>query len=325
MPVPPLRQDENFQACFHRRWNQLNDPHVRALAWLLDSPDLLIPTAARWHGKIASLGPEAADQATNWLGALDSHPAELHAYLAMQPFTRLGRYAEKLLAYYFTHRGTLVANGLQVRQGKSDTVGEFDFLLRENDQLVHWEFATKFYLLESSGAGHEADYFIGPGLADTLGTKMHKILDRQLALAQHPAARDLLPQPVASAQALLKGWLFYHDNDPMSAHAIDVSENHCRGFWRTMAEMNRTAAECYAILPRLSWLAPAKLNIDQVLDRTTLHDLLEAHFLHDSMPELVALLSIQGGYAVEVDRGFVVPNDWRQRAGARIRTLGGGN
>ena len=28
---------------FHRKWGHLARPHVRALAWLLDSPDLLDP------------------------------------------------------------------------------------------------------------------------------------------------------------------------------------------------------------------------------------------------------------------------------------------
>jgi hypothetical protein len=30
-----------FQQQFHARWHCLRDPHVRALAWLLDAPDLL--------------------------------------------------------------------------------------------------------------------------------------------------------------------------------------------------------------------------------------------------------------------------------------------
>ncbi len=307
-----------FQSQFHLRWNHLNDPHVRALAWLLDAPDLLDPLAPQWSGKIAQLPGNAGSDAAAWLAALDRAPGVLHAYLDVQPFTRLGRYAEKLMAFYFQHQGMLFAHGVQVCVEKGDTVGEFDFLLRRGEHLVHWEFATKFYLLESSGAGLEADYFVGPNLADTLGAKMHKILDRQLSLAQHPAAQRHLPLPVSSEQALVKGWLFYHDDEPVAARSIGVAENHCRGFWCTPTELDDDAAAHYAILNRLSWLPPAKIREGQVMDRAALRNILAAHFAHDTMPVMVALLARQGDYLLESRRGFIVPDDWRRRAEQRI-------
>ena len=310
---------ESFQAQFHRRWGHLCDPHVRALAWLLDAPDLLDPAASQWRGQIATLKPEIGRQAQEWLAALDRSPAELHAYLDVQAFTRLGRYAEKLMAYYFRHLCILVGHGVQVRTDKHDTVGEFDFLLRKGNELVHWEFATKFYLLESSGAGQEADYFVGPNLADTLCAKMGKILDRQLSLAQHPAAQSHLPQPIASAQALVKGWLFYHQNDPAPAESLGISEPHCRGFWCTLAELDALTGSAFAILPRLQWLAPAKLGPDRLLNGQSLQATLRSYFEHDSMPVMVAVMVPHGDHALETDRGFIVPNDWRIRAGQRMR------
>lgn len=316
--LPP---DENFQARFHRRWQHLRDPDVRALAWLLDAPGLLDPAAPQWQGRIASLGPDAADNAAAWLAQLDRDPSHLRSWLAVQPFTRLGRYAEKLLAYYFAHQGTLVANGVQVRAGKNETIGEFDFLLREGEALVHWEFAIKLYLLEAGGAGAEADYFIGPNLADTLGQKMRKIFGRQLSLAEHPAAQEHLPQPIARAQALVKGWLFYHDDETLSPHPADVASGHCRGFWCTVSELERIDAERYMILPRLRWLAPARAQPDETIDRATLFEMLRAHFRQDSMPVLVALLRMEGEVAIERERGFIVPDDWSSRAGERVRRM----
>ena len=120
----------DYQTRFHKRWSTLHDPHVRALAWLLDAPDLLAPADPRWQYKIASLPKDAAHHAKPWLHALDAAPAELHGFLAIHPLTRLGRYAEKLMAWYFRHQGTLFAHGLQVQAGKNDTIGEFDFLLK---------------------------------------------------------------------------------------------------------------------------------------------------------------------------------------------------
>jgi hypothetical protein len=321
--IPSPEPLESFQTRFHRRWNQLNDPHVRALAWLLDAPDLLDPEAPRWQGRIASLAGSAGTDMEQWLLGLDHAPAALHAFLGVQAFTRLGRYAEKLMAFYFQHQGILVAHGVQVRAGKNDTVGEFDFLLRDGAALVHWEFATKFYLLQLTGAAaaadHQDDYFVGPNLADTLGAKMNKILNRQLALAQHPAAQIHLPQPVAAAQALVKGWLFYHNDDPPAARSLGVSKGHCRGFWCTQTELDARMAESYVDLPRLSWLAPAKVHPGSAVSKHALQDKLSAHFEHDTMPVMVALLERQGDYALETSRGFIVPDDWRSRAGEKMQ------
>ena len=162
----------SFQLAFHERWHQLKNPHVRSMAWLLDAPNLLSGEAVQWQGKIAHLGDSAAFDVHEWLMDLEQQPNDLHAALEITRFTRLGRYAEKLLAIYFTHIERLHAHGLQVRADKNDTVGEFDFLLRDQEGLMHWEFATKFYLLCSSNAAYaqiqQADYFIGPNLALSL-------------------------------------------------------------------------------------------------------------------------------------------------------------
>lgn len=306
------------QAQFHQRWNRLNDPHVRTLAWLLDAPDLLDPQAEEWRGRIATLGPVAPDT-YEWLAALDRTPQQLHAYLGLHPFTRLGRYAEKLLAYYLEHQKLLFAHGVQVRAGKNETIGEFDFLLHHGDALVHWEFATKLYLLESSGHGRQADYFVGPNLADTLGAKVRKIMDRQLTLSQHPAAQVHLPQPIAAAQALVKGWLFYHGRTPLPEHPQGISQAHCRGFWCSLGEVEQLTAAHYAVLPRLSWLAPAKTAAGNVMDKASLQQTLSSCFADNAAPVLVALLEPHGEHLLETDRGFIVPDDWRSRAEMRIR------
>jgi len=90
MPALPDRPQNTCQAHFHRRWNHLNDPHVRTLAWLLDAPDLLDAEAVPWRGRVATLGPVEPDIEA-WLAALERTPAALHAYLGVQPFMRLAR------------------------------------------------------------------------------------------------------------------------------------------------------------------------------------------------------------------------------------------
>ncbi len=311
----------DFQTCFHQRWQALTDPHVRALAWLIDAPDLLDSGAAQWQGKIASLPASAATDASAWLMAQDASPAALHAYLDVQKFTRLGRYAEKLLAWYFTQQGILAGHGVQVRAGKEETIGEFDYLLRDGHALVHWEFATKFYLLHSSQLAHvphaDADYFVGPNLADTLGKKIRKILDRQLMLGQHPAAQQYLPQALSNAQALIKGWLFYHRDDGLPAASLGITPAHCRGWWCSLHELDLHAGQINVILPRLSWLAPARMHTDLAYTKADLQTRLALQFATDSMPVMIAVMIERDGWLWEANRGFVVPNDWREQAQSR--------
>jgi len=305
-----------FQAHFHHRWNVLRDRHVRALAWLLEAPDLLDPAAPRWRGMLARLPDDPG--LAGWLTALDRAPQPLRDWLDPDPRLRLGRYAEQLLGFYFQQHGRLAARNLQVRDGNL-TIGEFDFLLRDGAALLHWELATKFYLLET-GNPHGADYFVGPGLADMLGRKMDRMLERQLALGSHPAARACLPQPLAAARALVKGWLFYPPGVAVPA-AAGLHPEHCRGFWRPLAQLDELPGEGYALLPRLDWLAPARLAAAEALDRAALRAALHAHFAASDRPLLVAVLDVSDGEALETARGFIVPDDWRERARKRIAAL----
>ncbi|MYM33182.1 DUF1853 family protein [Duganella sp. FT94W] len=296
------------QTLFEGRWPHLNHPHVRALAWLLDAPDLLDPQAPHWQGRIASLG--AVTRATaDWLAALERDPAPLLAALGDKHYSRLGLYAEKLMAFHFAEHGQLYAHGLQVRADRTDTIGEFDFLLHEADHLVHIEFATKFYLLDN------ADGFnglIGPNLADTLGVKMRKIFDKQLSLSQHPAAQALVSLPIVRAQALVKGWLFYPDGaQPMPG----ISPRHCHGFWMTQTQARSLPDQQYAIMPRLQWLAPLKLA-DDANASMPLAELLAELPAHTA-PVMIAALRRQGAWLVEERRGFIVPDGWRAQAAQR--------
>ncbi|WP_211474025.1 DUF1853 family protein [Collimonas humicola] len=304
------------QEQFHRRWNHLRDPHVRALAWLLDAPDLLDPHAAQWQGRIATYVD--ADLAT-WLNELDQQPQklqDLHGYIGSLPSTRLGLYAEKLLAFYFERRQLLVAHSVQVRASKNDTVGEFDFLLRLNGGLVHWEFASKLYLLETSGASLQADDFIGRDMADSLGSKMQKLLQHQLALSRHPAAQAHLSEAVVSAQVLMKGWLFYQDQ----RHPADVpgvSPNACRGYWCAWPDLQLDETAGYYLLPRQRWLAPAKVASEDVRSAAQMQLALSGYFSGDASPVLLVTLRPEGEFGLETDRGFVVPSDWAARAAVR--------
>ena len=270
----------------------------------------------RWQNKVATLVP--ADNVSSWLHDLNQYPAALHTYLRLGPFERLGRYAEKLLAFYFQHEGCLEAHGIQVHGDTGQTIGEFDFLLRQDLGLVHWEFATKLYLMQARDGNAAGASFIGPNLVDTLQIKMHKILNRQLALGQHPAAAAYLPARLIKAEALIKGWMFYRDDDAASIDA-GLNEQHCRGFWCTHAEASQLTEANYVFLPRLSWLAPVQLPVGMTFEKGDFIDKLREHFLLDTAPVLVAQCQSHGEQAQETMRGFIVPDDWQHRAGQRAQ------
>ena len=310
---------DNHQASFERRWGHLRRARVRALAWLLDAPDLLDLHDPHWEGRIATLGPMTPERAA-WLAALDADPSRLDQALGDKLVTRLGLYAEKLMAFYFAEQGRLVAHGLQVRAARNDTVGEFDFLLDDGAEGVeHIEFATKFYLLQGGVHGDLAasfDTFVGPNLADSLGRKMRKVFDRQLQLGSHPAAQDILPRPVTAARALVKGWLFYPAGEYFEMPGITA--NHCRGFWCSLDELAALDADRFLVLPRLQWLPPFRASsATWMLDKAQLIAELEDHFTVSDAPLLVALVDEEPGRIVEYERCFIVPNDWRTRAATR--------
>lgn len=308
---------ENFQLLFHEQWHKLNDPHVRSLAWILTSPSILAKDSPLWKQQIASLDLPDSGVLHSWLADLDLHPTELHEALALHKHRRLGHYAENLLAFYLKHRGILYAHGLQVHQSGFSTVGEFDFLLRMPEGLLHWEIATKFYLFEEGDdQSHQADLFdyLGPNLADTLGAKMDKIFRQQLALSYHAAAQELLPERVVAAKALVKGWLFYPQSATSHVVVDGIADVHCRGYWWTLSDIGQLSISYFLILERLQWLAPAQTAVSDVMGKGMLQDTLHQHFLRDSSPVMLAVMQKNGDVMQEICRGMVVPDDWLLRA-----------
>jgi hypothetical protein len=55
-----------------------------------------------------------------------------------------------------------------------------------------------------------------------------------------------------------------------------------------------------------------------MLDRAQLLAELSDHFAVSDAPVLVAVVREQPGSIVETERGFIVPDNWRERAGARL-------
>ncbi len=304
---------QTYQSRFHQEFFQLRDKHVRALTWLLLSPEMLDEGASLWNRQITHLRFADRSNLKRWLFELDEHPTPLHEVLHLHDALRLGHYAENLLAHYFQHEGLLFGKGIQVFDRANHTIGEFDYLLFGGSGLIHLELATKFYLFHRPGyTQHQVSLYdyLGPNLNDTLGSKMQKILQKQLGLSQHEAAQRRIPQGICAAKALVKGWLFYRstERDVSSIHGI--STDHCMGFWWTLSEFQKLAVPFGMILERLDWLAPAQAGVDDVMDKDMTMDCLTRHFQVEDRPVMVAIMKRNGDLMQEFCRGFVVSEKW---------------
>lgn len=304
-----------------QRLKDLRHRAVRDLAWTLLSPPLIQFDVPGVHGGTASGCVLDFEAFQDDLVRLDREPAALHDFLNREPAERLGKYFENLIAFWLesSPRYELLARNLQVRDAKQ-TYGELDLIVRdlESGRVAHWEVAIKFYLQ----LGPEADLFswVGPNRRDSLGRKAGHLLEHQASRAQHPVARQQLEQvgiAVDDAVVFTKGWLFYARPDcqlPESdcggqgqAAGINVERapQHLRAWWCHSDEFQKLVerSECdWRQLIKPNWLS------DQ-------SSLLESFELDDPL-QLVSTTKHGPTYVVgmrgenEVERGFVVPNDW---------------
>lgn len=291
---------------------------VRDLAWALYSPPLIteLPDsgASLWT-------PEAKAAERNWLAALDADPARLTDFLGHASQGRLGRYFEALLAFYWQERPgqELLAHDLPVRRGKR-TLGAFDFLCRADEQLWHLEAAVKFYLGLPDGEPSQSTpwaQWLGPGARDRLDLKLTHLRDHQLRLGDCPEGRAALAARGGEGahwqpRLRLAGYLFYPAHAPM-APPQQSHPAQGRGVWwyrRDFLRRTRPEGARWRVLERSEWLAPARLEAPEApltgaQLRAQLDD--QADF---ERPVMICRLALGGGVWREVERGFVVPDQW---------------
>lgn len=302
----------------------LRDPAVRDLAWLLFSPDLL--SASRAGAPLARPVAEGQerDSALAWLAALDRDPAALHAQVHQPSLTRLGFYAEALLEYFLTHgpNARLIAANIPLRTAGL-TLGEVDFLLQNvRGERLHWELAVKFYLHIGEGGGAAAlARYVGPNLQDRFDLKHARLLNHQLGLSARDEFASLGFQGPWRAELFVKGRLFYRDDGLGLAPnpPPELAGNHLRGWWKTASEWRDAKADqLFASLPRLGWMAERTLSAqegDALVGQT---QALSERVATLSSPIMVARYerydSSTGDIWREHSRGFIVPDEWPERA-----------
>ncbi|WP_315359741.1 DUF1853 family protein [Neisseria bacilliformis] len=256
-------------------WWRLADPHVRALAALLTAP-------APWHsGCEMPVRTLLGAHGFRFLLALDGHPAPLDDHLAAEaPHAgRLGRYAESLLAFWLARapHSRLLARNARVSDGRN-TGGEIDFAAEIDGTPYHIELACKYY----GAADGAPDALAGLNPRDCFQNKAAK-LQTQLALPHSTAGRAALaatgvPENLRSV-SILRGMTFAAADtawqpplNPLGWHGLYFDE------WPS--ENPFSDGLRYAPIPRLSYLAPARLLEAQTQDwahiRTQPHGLFAA-------------------------------------------------
>jgi hypothetical protein len=297
---------------------QLQRPAVRDLAWVLLSQPLLIE--ADWpqrHPLTASGWARVPGQLADWLLRLDQDVSALDAWLARASNRRLGLYYEKLwqFALHAAPGVELLAANVAIRQG-GQTLGEMDLLIRDADGDHHIELACKFYLGPHHGSSLDPANWLGPGGQDRLGLKLEHLCQHQLPLSSSPPARAALTTlqiQAVQAELWLGGYLFYPwpsgCEPPQGAHA-----GHLCGHWLQRAQWPSFAAQAtparWQVLPRSSWLAPARADENSSLSLAQLTLYLQRS-AEEPAPLLLAQLEQRAnGQWHEVQRLFVVKDDW---------------
>lgn len=293
----------------------LRTPAVRDLSWALLSPPLLGETTkVQRHPLQASRWAAQPQRLADWFMQQDRDAGALLAWLAEKPARRLGLYYERLwqFALHAAPDVEVVAANLPIRHN-GNTLGELDLLLRDDEGEHHLELAVKFYLGTN---GCDAADWLGPGSHDRLDLKLSHLAHHQLPLSSRREARGPLNELQLGeprSAFWLGGYLFYPWPDGCPSPRGATPE-HCRGSWlyrRNWSDFATARANAHwQPLPRLSWLAPARVSADGLWP-----DEMFEQWLNTLRPEAQAQLLVRleedhAGDWREAERIFLVNDQW---------------
>lgn len=244
-------------------WWRLAHPTIRDLASLLTAPPL-------WHTGCELptrelLGEHGFRLLLQWDEQWQRDPQRQPEKLTRNRYA-LGKYAEDLLAYWFTHapHANLLAANLPVYNHDADgnsTLGEIDYIVELNGTPYHLELACKYH---GSATGEQ---MAGLNPRDTLARKQRK-LQRQLALLATPQAQatlrqhNIAPEPIRNA-SIVRGIGFTATGKlppPFPPQAWS-------GIWTTTTHTLPEHARYYR-LNRTEYLAPARITQPETISRS---------------------------------------------------------
>jgi hypothetical protein len=312
------------------------------LRWMMTSPSLL--SAESSLGVSDSECSGFMQAAAHQLQAIETDPASFEEFIIRHRKSgRLGNLFEALLQFWLERLLGVrdLAAGVAIRDGGA-TLGELDFVFRwpEGD-VEHWEAAVKFFMCiaPTPELAVRADAFVGQALVDRLDRKLALSIQKQLPLAQHPRARELLAErgfsgPIRS-RLFFKGRLFY----PLSwdwrrvPAPPEVSPRHERGWWISwegesslerllyadQRAFEKSGPRAWVLLGKERWMGRVSepAGSSEVLDHQQLRELLDLHFASSTNAvQLARVEKLEDGSWLEpafdegLGRGMVLMPGW---------------
>jgi len=302
--------------------SRFKNREVRDLAWALLSPCIIKGELIQDKGVIKSIS-ENEESLIIWLENLDFEPNDLQTFLENKKTSkRLGKYFENLLHFAFLNLSSIREThfSIQVKQDKSTTIGEFDFLIQsdDNSRWTHLEVAVKFYLVseEAIGSHQIKTWFIGPNRKDRLDLKLKKLYEHQLKLGSHTCGQKKLSSlgiHSLKKELVVKGYLFYNFKMNQSLQTPDyINEYALKGWWSELHDFpfDSLQDKFFVALNKNEWLSLFVGNQDRNLSAIQLRKAIESKEF-----ELPLLIVEVENYEYdgwrEVNRGFIVQNGWR--------------
>ncbi len=123
----------------------------------------------------------------------------------------------------------------------------------------------------------------------------------------------------------IKDQLFYHDDEPVDP-APEIGEAHLRGWWMTASEWRASHGNAgnaartdraWVVQPRMAWLASRRLQAADANALIAESNAIHARLNDTAVPTMIAAYARNDeGAWFEDTRGFIVPDDWPERAQA---------
>lgn len=249
-------------------WWRLRQPHIRALASLLTAPPL-------WHtGCELPVRELLGEQGFRLLLAWDDDVS--FAFPFERQHTRLGHYAEDLLAFWFANapHSRLIARDVAIVEN-GRILGALDFVVELSGCLYHIELCSKYY----GGTMEQPEKMLGLNTADSLAYKAAK-LQQQLRLSGCFSARQTLVDCGVEANkmqavSIVRGVGFtptaclneeavYPVNAWNGIFIDDVTQ------WQQFNEDS-----VFYRMERMEYLAPARVSAENILTRDAVIQLQE--------------------------------------------------
>ena len=269
------------------------DQLLADLDWILTCPSLCLDE------RIAALS-----DITDAGASTDLSP--VREFLDSNAWHRVGYYFESFIEALLRESSRIenLRHSIQVFEGKR-TLGELDFIFEDPERgTTHLEVALKYYLYfepnHTSGS-----HFMGPNATDNFEKKWEKLSNKQL-----PFGGAHFPE-IGQSVAIIKGQIFYHpDREAPPSLPHPMNPAHRKGVWIRESELDwfsQFGSEATgAILRKPFWLGAPREG------RTipALVDEIASHFAERKHPLLVSLINADGKSVRELERLFVVSDQW---------------